>query len=468
MRGRLVSAGLLATFLVGCLTQSQQVPAQTPTPSSSSSPGAVGAPVKLDLAVVDYKELLKQHPSYDKLKDIDEQIKLLEQEKQFLPLKSRGDAQASARKTMEAEFRKATSEVEAEKAAVEGQLQGLASSMSGQMEAEAARLKAEAEAELGKMQQQASPVQPNRADQGNQSVQEYMENLSIMRSQKMTAKRLELEKSMGNAVDAERARLDADAAAFEDSLRAKRQDELVNLNLKVRLAKDDAEQKVVREQIDAINNELDAAKQSKRGESEGQFKAFYSEQKGRVDGEIRAYEAQLNKEIDSKVGIRRQELANKPAAPAPTGPPPDVQAKLEKMRAEMNASMQAKQAQLKARMEGEQAQATARLRAKQEEIRERLKVIQEGLMKNLADRSKFMDKETKVKLDQVEKNLVKAKDERKALFKSMSEEINKAVGDVATKQKIAMVIGDVYLNLDKAYPDLTDFSMVAVKQLRSK
>jgi hypothetical protein len=468
MRGRLVSAGLLTALVAGCLMQGQQAPAQIPSASPSATADVASTPVKLDLAVVDYKELLKQHPSYDKLKDIDEQIKLLEKEKEFLPYKSRGKAQAEARKTMEAEFAKARAQLEAEKSAVEGQLQGLASSMSGQMAAEGARLKAEAEATLRQYQQQVAPPQPTAADIGNQSIREYMENLSIMRSQKMTAKRLELEKSMGNAVDAERARLDADAAAFEDSLRAKRQDELVNLNLKVRLAKDDTEQKAVREQIDAINNELDAAKQSKRGESEGQFKAFYSEQKGRMDSEIAAYEAQLNKEIDAKAGIRRQELASKAPAQTPNGPPPDVAAKIEKMRAEMNASMQAKQAQLKARMESEQASATARLRAKQEEIAAHLKVIQDGLMKNLADRAKFMDKETKVKMDQVEKNLTKAIDERKALFKSMSEEINKAVGDVATKQKIAMVIGDVYLNLDKAYPDLTDFSMVAVKQLRSK
>ena len=98
-----------------------------------------------------------------------------------------------------------------------------------------------------------------------------------------------------------------------------------------------------------------------------------------------------------------------------------------------------------------------------------MQALQKKMMQDLEDRGKYMSKETKAKLADVEKKLTKAKEDREALVKSMKSEIEKAVGDVAVKKNVPMVIGAVVLNLDTTTnQDLTDLSLLAVKQLRSK
>lgn len=469
---RYLAGSLLFAALAGCVLQGTSTPIQAQTtPTASATPKASDAStVQLPpIGVVDLQALLKAHPNWEKLEEMDKQVQLLESEKMFLPMQEKNEAARKLRDTMKAEFEKAQGELEGEKAAIEGQLKGMASSMSAQLRAEMQAKQAEAQATLAKYRHEVAPDIHPAADIGQQSLREYMENLAIMRSQRLTGKRLELEKTMGAAIDSERARLDSAAAASEDAERARYQDELVNLNLKVRLAKDDAEQKAIREQMDAVNAKIEAVKNAKRAESEGAFNAFVSEQKAKMQGELSAYEATLNREVEAKIGGKRQELANTPPPSSGKEIPADVKSKIERMESEMRASLAAKEGELKRRMEAEQAEAIGRLKAKQQAVGARLQALQKKMMQDLEDRGKYMSKETKAKLADVEKKLTKAKEDREALVKSMKSEIEKAVGDVAVKKNVPMVIGAVVLNLDTTTnQDLTDLSLVAVKQLRSK
>ena len=444
-----------------------------PTPAvSSATPQAtatVAAASDLDLAVVDFKGLLKNHPDYQKLQQMDEHIRDMQQETEMIPVRGAKNQQAKLRQTMEDELAKAHAELNAEKAAVESQLQSLSKTLGAQMQAEVNRLQAEANAQVKKKISElapsaAGPMTP--PDTGGQTAKKYWENLNLMRSRALMARKLELEKALSAHVEAERGRLDAQLASYEDQVRGKYQEELVNLNLKLRLAKDDAEQKKLDERNHAIQSEIDKAKAAKRAECDSEFKSFYAGEKAKFDSEYSAYQKKVDSEVRQKAGAPPVEDAHTPARTPSKEPPAQVKAEIAKMQVQMKAELEAKSAQLRARMEGEQRVAVERLKGKQAQIQARLKAVEQRLLATMKDRNLFLDKDTKLKLTNLEKQLTKAKDERKQLYNSMAEDINKAVGSVASKQKVGMVLGEVYY-AKPDLPDLTDLSMVSLKQLGS-
>ena len=456
-------SGLLVTAVLGCggLFVHRGVEAQTPSATTTPS-----AQAELQIGVVDFKQLIGNHPEYEKLKQMQDHIRQLEQEKQILPTLNLKKDQLHAQETMKRELDKAHSELEAERAAVESQMHGLSSALSGQMQAEVARMQAEANRTLQDYVKQVHPASAAPPpDMGGQDIKSYNENLALMVQRSLMARKLELDKAMSSTVEAERGKLDSQLAAYEDSVRGKYQEELVNLNLKVRLAKDEEEQKKLEERIRAIQGEIEGAKQAKRAESEGEFQKFYKGEKARFDSEMGAYKSRVDAEVRAKIGLPPVPKAH-PTAAAQQGPPPEIKAKIQEMEARMKSQLASKQAELKARMEGEQRAAVDRLKGKQADIQARLKKVQQDLMDTMSSHSKFMDKETKAKMEKLEANLKKAKDEHKQLFLSMSGDISKAVGGVADKQKVPMVLGEVVYSNTGTIPDLTDLSMVAVKQLR--
>ncbi|CAM9753159.1 unnamed protein product, partial [Phaeothamnion confervicola] len=267
----------------------------TATPAAKAA-----APGELDLAVVDFKQLMKNHPDFEKLQQMEQHIAEMEQEKEVLPLTEKRIGQLEARKKMEAEYKKARAELEAEKSAIDAQLHALASSLGSQMQAEGLRMKAQADAQLKDMIKKLGPEAVTPMDTGGRTPKEYGGDLGLLRSKALMARRLELEKVMANSITAERARMDSELSKYEDSVRSKYQQELVNLNLKLRMAKDDDDQKKTEARVHEIQEEIDKAKNAKRSELDNSFKSYYADQKGKFDKDFAAYGQKVDDEVRVK------------------------------------------------------------------------------------------------------------------------------------------------------------------------
>ena len=91
----------------------------------------------MSIGVVDFDSLLKQHRDYENLQQLDEQIRLLKEELQFLPLEDQRRLVDSSQNRMRAEVDKAQKEVQAEYDRINKELSGLSANMAHQLEAEA-------------------------------------------------------------------------------------------------------------------------------------------------------------------------------------------------------------------------------------------------------------------------------------------------------------------------------------------
>jgi len=452
------------------------VHAQTPTPAAAEG---------FHIAVVDYQSLLKNHPEFEMLKQLDEQLASLKEDRDLAPLMDQKDARRQLIDKMQKEVEKAKAEMEAEKSRLEGEMAGLSASLQGAMEAELNRVKggydSEIEALVDKYRKKMAPPTPASrpdaavSDSAPVSVSQYQEGLLLVRQRNLTARRLELEKSIRGEIEAERARFDQQMAATEDQIAGKYQEEKLNLQLKLQVTQDEAEQQKLQDRLSAISEEISSQKSARRAELEAGFSEFRNKKNAEFESQLASYKSRLDEEVASKVrGWRppeRPPQQPKPQQPAPAqGPPPamqkEIEAKIAQARADINAKMAAKKAELEGAMQAKAAQARDQIMAKQAEVQKRLKETEEELKALFEEKKKTLSAKTKQKVAALDKQIEKVQKERDALYDRMIADINKVVAGVAEKKEVPMVIGQVIYN--RTCQDLTDFSMVGVKQLGSR
>ncbi|MBS2038692.1 hypothetical protein JST97_27170 [bacterium] len=462
---RTLALGALS-LLIGC---GPGGPQSSPTPTAA--PGSA-ASLQEELAVVEGPKLMEQHPDYAKLKDLELQMEKLETEKKEVANRGRQQAFKQGQGTFLRALEQAKAEMQAEQASISGEMDGLARALQGQMSAEMTEIKSKLDADLkGTIAKYRPPETAKLNDRGIQAVGEYGENLKLMAARNLTAHRLEKEKAIKAEIDAERNRLDQQIAAYEDEVSMKYQEEKLNLQLKMQNNPNEETEKVTRERLNVIDDEVSAAKAEKRKEIEGQMAAYHEKKQAEFEAEMKSYEARLRDEIAVKVGGRREQLINQSSTSV--APPPEIQAKISQAQATMQAAMESRRAELMAKMKAKESEARARMMAKQEEIKSRLARLEKDLQEQLSKRTDFLDKKSKARLAEIDKSMEKCRSDYKLIYERMRVDLEKMVGSVAKKKNIGCVIsvmptsansvGEQNLKLQ----DLTDLSMVEVKQMGS-
>lgn len=445
---------LVALTLMGCnATQ----PAEVKTPT-------VGEAFQQEVAVVDAEKLLQLHPDYENLRRLEQEIRDLEVRQEEIPKEAFAKVRDKGQSTMEKAYNQAKAEMEAEQAAISGEMDGLARALQLQMSSELNEIKAKLDRDLQesirKVQGSQDPLK--QTDVGNNDMGEYGENLKLVAGRTLAARRLELEKASQGELTAERNRLDQELASFEDQIGARYQEEKLNLQLKMQNNPGEEVEKATRERLNAIDDEISAAKATKRQEVDAAMEAFRQKKQSAFDSEIAALEASIRQEMAAKVAQKQGQPIPRPGA-APV--PEEVKAKIAAAQSRMESEMASRKAELQARMSQKENEARARLKEKADQIQKRLTELNTQLQKQFAGRTDFLDKATKAKLEQVKQDLEKARADRKQVFDKMLADLDKAVGKVAEKKNIPCVVGQFVVNNDLT--DLTDLSMVEVKQIGS-
>lgn len=418
------------------------------------------------LGVVDYSNLLKAHPDYERLTQLDQQLAGLKQEIEFAPMQDRDDVLRAAQEKYKKELMRAQSEMEAEQATIAAEMAGLSDQMKARLDAEAAKGSAEMQRELEDYIKKNAPEAAAPAEPVNMPapLSEQRKNLLLLRERKVQAIKLEVEKVHREQREAERARIDSEIAAYEDQIMKTHQQEKLNLQLKVQVAKDEAEQADLQAQLEAISDEEERLKDAKRAELEGSFKTFRADSEARQAAETKAAIDKVNREVEGQIGALPASAGAPPPPSRPKQPSltPEIKAMIAKKQDELRSKMEAEAAAARQKMEAEQGVAVARLKKKSEELKARIERQQADLQKVVqANAREGLSAATKEKIKVLEEQRNKLQAQRTELFDKMVADLKGDIGEVARKQKVDIVIGTYVENRNCV--DLTDYAMVAIK-----
>lgn len=451
------------------------------------------------VAIVDLPTLMELDKDYPKLQQLSKEIDDLQAEKVKMQNEARDEIVKKGGDVMQEAVAKARAKLQAEQAQVEGELHALSSSLNAQVAAEMKGVQARLEDELkrtidGLMPKkpqnsnasqapattQAPPIDPRNEGQ----VQDFIQNLGLVRQRNLAARRLELEKNVGDEIQKEKAKVDGQIADYEAQLSNKYQSERLNLQLTAQNSTDEAAKTAAENRLSEIANEIDTARTAKRQELESGFAKVRSEKMGAMQAELEAYQRKLDAEVAQKVAQKRAELGGGipkiPQEPVPdkkpTGPPPEVEqevkAKIAELQARMKAQVASKQAEVEARMKAKIADSRARLEKKQEEIQKQLKAINEKVTADVEKSLASLPKEMKAKFDEIDGKITKLEDERDKLVESIRKDVSDQVAGVAEKKNQKMVLGLTfernYWYKDPSFEDLTDLASVRMQTSEKK
>lgn len=428
---------------------------------------AAAVPVQdepLTVGVVDFGSLIKEHPDYDRLSQLDEQIGIYEQELQFLPLSDQRRAADAGQKKMEDEVAKAHKELEAEYNRINKEMSGLSASMAAQFESEGKALQEHYRHVLDERIKAIQPKNMQPPKEAQAELEGFMQDLAKVREQRVLARRNESEWALQQKLNTRRGELDTALADYEGELMRANQEKRLNLQLKLQTAATPEEEAEIQNQLNALSEEEASAKEARRAELVAAFDAEASSEKAKMEADLAAYEKQLTNEARGQLEAKRQKIVSSMHIPSQAEGQAEVNAQIENIKRTIDAEMQARQKEMQATMQKRSEEAKAKLQKKQAQIEERLKKLQSQLAEMVEHSAENVSEDTRKKMDDTEAKIKELKEQRKELYDAMLDELKGIVGGVAEKQNVPSVVGAYIVNVNCT--DLTDLSMVAVKQMR--
>ncbi|MCR4784956.1 MAG: hypothetical protein K6A35_10695 [bacterium] len=415
------------------------------------------------LAVVDFDKLLQDQPGYERIRQIDEQIRILQQELEFLPLADRKRKVDSGRKRMEREVEKARNELQAESRRINSELEHFQSNLSAQLEREGRALGEHYQQVLN---ERIAALTPKAAPQVPKDIQmrmqSFIDDLAGVRQQRIEAKRLELNAKASQEIEAEQASVDERLAAFDDSLMASNKTKRLNLKLQMDTAANAEEEAAIQDQLAALDAEENQARDAKRKELVAESDAKAAEARAAIDSQLKAFETQLDAETQSKVRAEQERLL-KEMPPPPQINKAEVEAQIAKIKATVDAEMEAKKAEMTATLRAKAEEARRRMEKKQADTEARLFKVQKQLEDMVNSSSKDVSDDTRKKMDDLKAKIADLQKQRQELYDSMATDLRGVVAKIAEKQEeVPSVIGVYFLNIDCL--DLTDKTMIALEQ----
>ncbi|MBQ7503559.1 hypothetical protein IJT93_12760 [bacterium] len=416
-----------------------------------------------ELAVVDFEKLLKDRPEYERIVQLDEQIQLLQRELEFLPLADKKRKVDSGRKRMEREVEKARKELEAEYGRVSGELNNFQASMKAQLEKEGKAISDHYQQVLQQRLAALQPKAPVVPQDLRQRLDSFVADLAVVREQRITAKRLELERSMQKNLEAEKARIDDAVADFDNSLMLANQDRRVELQLQLNTAATPEEESAIHDKLNAISEEESQAKIAKREELSASYEALVASEKQRISSELSSFEASLNAEAKAKADAEQKRLLSTVSVPSRESNRAEAEAQIARIKAAVDAEMEAKKAEMAASVQAKAAEAQKTMEKKQADIEKRLQALQRQLEDMVNKSNSEVSDDIRRKMDDTKAKIEELQKQRQEVYDGIVADLKKAVETVAAKQENPpSVIGSYVVNIDCT--DLTDKTMIALEK----
>ena len=417
-----------------------------------------------ELAVVDFEKLLKDRPDYERITQLDEQIRLLQQELEFLPLADRKRKVDSGRKRMEREVEKARDELQAESARISNELKNFRNNLTNQLEQESKALNNHYQNVLRQRVAALAPKAPPQVPEDvRKRMDSFLSDLASVRQQRISAKRLELERVMQNNLESARASMDERLAEYDSSLMQENQEQRVNLQLQLQTAANAEEESAIQDKLAALGDAETAKKSAKRDELTAEYKRLEADERANVTSKVKAFEASLDEETKSKAAAERDRLLKNVQAPSPKVNQAEVEAQIAKIKAAINSEMEAKKAEMTVAMQRKAEEAQHNMEKKQAALEKRLRSTQKQLEAMVSNSSKDVSDETRKKMDDIKAKIEDLQKQRQELYDGMADDLREVIGKIAAEQEgQPSVIGSYVVNIDCL--DLTDKTMLALEK----
>ena len=291
----------------------------------------------------------------------------------------------------------------------------------------------------------------------------FLSDLASVRQQRISAKRLELERVMQNNLESARASMDERLAEYDSSLMQENQEQRVNLQLQLQTAANAEEESAIQDKLAALGDAETAKKSAKRDELTAEYKRLEADERANVTSKVKAFEASLDEETKSKAAAERDRLLKNVQAPSPKVNQAEVEAQIAKIKATINSEMEAKKAEMTVAMQRKAEEAQHNMEKKQAALEKRLRSTQKQLEAMVSNSSKDVSDETRKKMDDIKAKIEDLQKQRQELYDVMADDLREVIGKIAAEQEgQPSVIGSYVVNIDCL--DLTDKTMLALEK----
>lgn len=389
-------------------------------------------------AVININELLKTHPDWNKLENINKHLEKIEKEMSMgssASLEKLGEQQATR---MEQARMQAKQELEAQLAQLKHSMEQQRNEVSRQLQQEAKV----ASAKMKQLRGSGSSQLTNARDKGR--------DLIALRDRQVTAKRLELQKQAKEKIDALYAQYDRELIDYGVKIAKESQNQRLNIQLKLQLNPPEEERKKLLAEMDELTSKEAELKAKKRQEQAELIAKARRDEAILIDKEVAAYRNKVDSDLKTQLGVGKNGSLRSGS-------------ELQRESQKVVVSFEKKQKQLEASLAGASAQSQAQIQAKQAQLEKRLKELQSGMIKEMARSRDKLIKEDLERVNKLREEHDSILEQKNKLYSSMVEDLKVDIWKIAKEKGYTMIFISYISNVE--CPDITS---ELAKSLRKK
>jgi hypothetical protein len=425
------------------------------------------------IGVINYEQLVPEHPDFVKLEELDKQIASLDNEpidqtklrKVSEDLKKK---MSDYQKQLESLLAQEQARIKQESNAKANALQGKMDSTLRAKKIEMLKYKEQLEKEYSKSQKSSAKKAPSSFEKEFQKrLQVKANDLLSLKEHQIAAKAMELSKKSQEKLMTRKSGVDQKVAAYEEEIRAQNQTKKIDLRLKLQTAKSDEEREAVQKQLEQLFSEESSLVEAKRKELYTDVRSLEKEEVAKNDAILRKFKARLDADVNRQLSGVKNKIASEMASQGISGAiedvsiPKEYRDKLAAKQKEIQAEMSSLQAKLKTEMEEISKTAQAQFETRKKMIIDKLQSYQGNLAKEFDRKRNEMVKELHSSKSEKNKARHQLIIQRKNTYEMIIEDINAKVKAIAKAKSISFVVGTYVSNVNAV--DLSDDARNAIQ-----
>ncbi len=429
------------------------------------------------IAVVDYEKLLREHPDYSKLEKLNQEIYMIAPPD--LDPERIKKIHSGLSDRLEKYKEQVEKTLEAERDRIQADSNARVKKLHDQVEAQFKEKQKDFEKYRDQLEKdyQTSSEDPDRPltpyeKEFHQRLAKYSGDLIALKDRQVMAKDLELRKKSQAKLQAEENRLSKVLSDYEDELRKEHQNDKLNLQLKMQVAKDDQEREELQKQLSAIFEEEQKLVTAKRKELADEFAKLEDAETASNKKALDEYRKTLEKDVNSQLSdVQKkvaQELQQEGLSRGDDAPhvPRELRDKLEARHKQLTREMEQLEDKIKPQIRQIEKEAEEQFNRRKDQLIKQLQEYQKALDTEFQEKSKVIVGELETATLEAQKTRDKLIAQRKNLIERMSEEINQEVAKVAREENLGLVLGEYEVNLNAR--DISDLAQPAVRNISRK
>jgi Skp family chaperone for outer membrane proteins len=424
--------------------------------------------------VIDYEVLIKEHPSYNELLDLERKIMSINQEpidpEEMEKIGSDlGRKMTEYQQQLETMLEKERSQIFEETTEKIKELQEKLAKEYEKKKQELIDYRDKIEKEYGTGDSQKPLTEFEK--RYSAKMQTKTRDLLVLKERQVAARRLELLKKSQEKLLAKKEAVETKTIEFEEKLRAQNQNMKLELQLKLQIARTDEDREVIQKQIEALYSEEQNKVDEFRTVLIDEFMKLESEELAKNEEILKKFEVKVDADVEKQVDKIKKEVADELVKEGllsledDSFIPKEIKEKLDARQKQVEDEMKKLQEEVNRQVAQLEKQGQEEFERRKNQILEKLESYQSGLAKEfdrkrdelIREMESANKEQSKVRRDLLEK--------RQNLTNRMIEEIKEKVQVIAREKQIDIVLGMSEAIINAV--DLTEESKSVVRTIQT-